>query len=146
MPFAGEAEVKQQKAREQPVWLSKSTVVQDEASDTVADKAPVAKASETSAKDDEVLSMLMKHEKKVFEEEQRPVTPPSVEDPLDDDVMEGMDDEAEEDDDRQGPRLRVGDVLYWLDEITDDLVARMTEEEKETYIRVGQEAYADMFA
>lgn len=53
-----------------------------------------------------------------------------------------MDSEDEEDD---SPTVCVLGRPYPIDEINDELIAQMTQQEKDTYIQVYQDHYRDMF-
>lgn len=137
----GEAEVKAEKAREQPKWLVESTVIPEEKGKAVEPESGSNKAVDVTVKDDEVLAMLMRHETKVYEDDKK-------RDVDSDDDMVEVDGVRMMENGESGevPRIWVAGVAYSLEEVTEDIVATMTEEEKEVYIRVGQEAYADMFS
>ncbi|XP_055334664.1 general transcription factor IIE subunit 1-like [Paramacrobiotus metropolitanus] len=131
----GEAESKGQKAKERPVWLTESTVFAEEKAATEID---VKDQPEAIMKDDEVMLTLMRHESRVYEEDKRP-------EPASEDEFEDVQDDPMEDGE-DAPRIKVGNVVYMLHDINDEIVARMTDEEKEAYIRTAQEAYADIYA
>ncbi|GAU87833.1 hypothetical protein RvY_00630 [Ramazzottius varieornatus] len=161
----GETEVVTVKAKEQPVWLTKSTVMDDDTghpSVSTGDGSHNAESSEDKAAAAEgFLSVLMKHEKEIFERQneaksaQRETVPsPPMKrtrtvDNLDEvqeetgeeDEFDEVEERADEGDDT--PKISVGHKLYSLDEITDELVAQMTEKEKQNYIRVGQQAFTE---
>ena len=50
-----------------------------------------------------------------------------------------------ESDDEDNLMVTVGDQKYALNEVTEELVARMTPEEKEAYIRLTQDLYASIY-
>ena len=53
--------------------------------------------------------------------------------------------EMDEDDDDDGPMVSIGGARVPIQEVTDEMVAKMTPQEKEEYIRIGQEMYQDMY-
>ncbi|CAG2188490.1 unnamed protein product [Mytilus edulis] len=52
--------------------------------------------------------------------------------------------EMEDDDDDEGPMVSIGGAKVSIHDVTDDMVAKMTPQEKEEYIRLGQEMYQDI--
>lgn len=57
--------------------------------------------------------------------------------------VEEMDDD--DDDDGDSPTVFVSGKPYPIDEINDELIAQMTQTEKENYIQVYQEHYSYMY-
>lgn len=57
--------------------------------------------------------------------------------------VEEMDDD--EDDDNDSPTVFVSGNPHPIDEINDELIAQMTQNEKENYIHVYQEHYSHMY-
>lgn len=53
--------------------------------------------------------------------------------------------EEMESDEEDNLMVTVGDQKYALNEVTEELVARMTPEEKEAYIRLTQDLYASIY-
>jgi hypothetical protein len=54
--------------------------------------------------------------------------------------------EMETDDDDDGvPMVTIGDQKVAINEVSEDMVEQMTPSEKEAYIKLGQEMYADMY-
>lgn len=56
-----------------------------------------------------------------------------------------MSDEEEEDIEEHQPMVTVGNQSFLLSDINDEIIARMTDEEKEEYIRLTQQVYAHMY-
>lgn len=61
------------------------------------------------------------------------------------DIDNDDDDDADDDDDVDVPTVYVSGKAYPLDEINDELIADMTQTEKESYIQVYQEHYSHMY-
>lgn len=49
------------------------------------------------------------------------------------------------DEEEEVTMVSIGDMRVPLHEVTDDMVANMTAEEKENYIRLGQELYSHLY-
>lgn len=147
--------------KEQPVWMRESTV--DKKSNSGFDKLDTFFQPSTSKADiiadkiessDDIMRTLLVHEKKSVaatpaasalagsdkgsssdsdEEMAKPSTSSMVEE------MDSGDEEEEV------TMVSIGDMRVPLHEVTDDMVANMTAEEKENYIRLGQELYSHLY-
>lgn len=51
----------------------------------------------------------------------------------------------ESEDDEEVAMVSIGNLRVPLDEVTEELVAKMTPAEKEAYIMIGQQAYSSMY-
>ena len=56
-----------------------------------------------------------------------------------------MSDEEEDDTEIQQPMVTVGHQSIPLSEVNDQIIAQMSESEKEAYIRLTQQVYAHMY-
>lgn len=147
--------------KEQPVWMRESTV--DKKSNVSLDKVDSFFQPSTSKADvnadkiessDDIMRTLLVHEKKsvsvmpsanVLAGSDKGSSSDSDEEmikPSTSTVVEEMDSGDEEEEDTM---VSIGDMRVPLHEVTDDMVAKMTSEEKENYIRLGQELYSHMY-
>lgn len=55
------------------------------------------------------------------------------------------DDDDDDEDDADAPTVYVSGKAYPLDQIDDELIASMSQNEKETYIQIYQEHYSHMY-
>lgn len=134
--------------KERPVWMMESTVITEEAEPEEAADAEAAGGEERGR--DDIMSVLLQHETR---ETKRPVIP--GQDSSDDsepevvaqiaakpaeasDVEEFMD----SDDDEASPTVQVGSERIAISDVTDDVIGRMTADEKEAYILAYQDYYA----
>ncbi|XP_062584102.1 general transcription factor IIE subunit 1-like [Saccostrea cucullata] len=155
--MGGEGETKKSEAvKEVPIWMSQSTVEggQDESRSSFINeesKPAHLEAANRSAVNSEIETLLYIHEKKGgapggslpgqrndssssdSEEETPKISAPSH------NTVEEM--ESEEED----TMVTVAGRKVPLHEVTDEMVAKMTPEEKEDYIRLGQELYQNMY-
>ncbi|XP_037080384.1 general transcription factor IIE subunit 1-like [Pollicipes pollicipes] len=135
--------------KERPVWMMESTVITEDADADGAAASDAADAGEERGRDD-IMSVLLQHEKR---ESKRPVIPgqESSDDsepeiighttskPIDvSDDLEFMD----SDDDEATPTVQVGTERIPIADVGDDVIARMTADEKEAYILAYQEYYS----
>ncbi|CAH2107425.1 unnamed protein product [Euphydryas editha] len=154
--------------KERPVWMVESTIVTNEQSDSVhssdmaLEKAASNAASAKTAgkeKNDDIMSVLLAHEKqntgntainamKGTEQDSSDSSDNESKDPykLKDELaavaeMESDDSESED----NAPTVMVNGKPVPLTSIDDDVIARMTPSEKETYIQVYQEYYSHMY-
>ncbi|XP_014678032.1 PREDICTED: general transcription factor IIE subunit 1-like [Priapulus caudatus] len=147
--------------KEQPIWMAASTVqgvstiesessMQFPAPESFAGPSAVLEGAPAAAVDenDDIMRALLAHEKKSAaadfpgsgnesdtseEEDSKPQTSA--------DAVADFD----SDEDEEAVMVSIGNMRIPLDEVTEELVARMTAAEKETYIRIGQEAYSSMY-
>lgn len=147
---------KQEAAKEVPVWMSQSTVEggqEDSRSSYVnEDSRPThMEAANRTAVSNEIETLLIIHEKKGgaptgpipgqrnessssdSEDETPKYSAPSQ------NTVEEMESEEEE------TMVSVAGKMVPLNEVTDEMVSKMSPEEKEEYIRLGQELYQNMY-
>lgn len=153
--------------KERPVWMRESTVmsssdpVADRIDSGVSDIAAVAAAAERSsasnsaksgAASEDIMSVLLAHE--------RPTEPPQnamsisasaalgIKTEIDANVKDIKSEpdtmDSDEDDDME-PTVSVGGRVVPLSEVNDDLVAQMTQSEKDAYIQLFQDHYSHVY-
>ena len=151
--------------KERPVWMVESTVMSssDPAADRtdsgLPDMAAVAAAAERSSSGnsaktnsgpggEDIMSVLLAHE--------TPAEPPHSTTPISAlDIKTEMDtdikdvktepDIMDSDDDDTEPTVYVGGRIVPLSEVNDDLVAQMTQREKDIYIQLFQDHYSHVY-
>ncbi|XP_064628949.1 general transcription factor IIE subunit 1-like [Lineus longissimus] len=152
--------------KEQPIWMKESTV--EGAISEPLKTAPQVKAgpSEASSRrdEDEITRILLVHEKKSAPQATRIHVPTGERDSdeggsstseSEDEIAaaikttvkaEAAVEVMESDDDDDGvPMVSIGDTKVPINEVSEEMVAKMTLSEKEAYIKLGQEMYADMY-
>ncbi|XP_047527306.1 general transcription factor IIE subunit 1 [Vanessa atalanta] len=153
--------------KERPVWMVESTIVTNDQSDSVhSTDAALEKAASNAAntktagkeKNDDIMSVLLAHEKQntgnaatnplKTEQDSSDSSDNESKDPykLKDELaavaeMESDDSESED----NAPTVMVNGKPVPITSIDDDVIARMTPSEKETYIQVYQEYYSHMY-
>ncbi|XP_074011006.1 general transcription factor IIE subunit 1-like [Numenius arquata] len=152
--------------KEQPIWMSESTV---EGATTVTSDSVGVKASEETEEsvketvtDNEIIKTLLIHESKSSSStDQAPVTKSDLP-ALGSDSSESEEDPKrsrgagakaggsssdQEEQETQGPMLMVAGQLRSYGEVSEnpELVSLMTNEEREAYIKVGQEMFQSVF-
>ncbi|NXT76948.1 T2EA factor, partial [Zapornia atra] len=148
--------------REQPIWMTQSTV---EAATTATNSVGVNVSEETvkgTVTDNEIIKTLLTHEPKLSSStDQAPVVesklPQSGNDTSEhEDVkhpkrermkVAGTNFEQEEEQEAQGPVLMVAGQPHSYGEVSEnpELVSLMTSEEREAYIKIGQEVFQSVF-
>ncbi|XP_065172259.1 general transcription factor IIE subunit 1 [Atheta coriaria] len=146
--------------KEQPIWMSESTVITNAEADAARSIGGEGSSEETetsNAKSDDIMSVLLAHEKKAnssntsnalkglgnrddsdsSDEEMTEVKTGDMEE-----EVETMD--SEEEDDSNVPHVKVGSQTYAVTEINDAIIAQMTQSEKEIYVQVFQDYYSHM--
>ncbi|KAK3593203.1 hypothetical protein CHS0354_002730 [Potamilus streckersoni] len=144
--------------KERPVWMVQSTVdgvTSMENKDMVDLIEAGASRPDTSQKTDlnEIETLLILHEKKNAGAISMPAIPGEESSSSDSDAestikpsVSGADvEEMESEDDRDSPMVTVGGRKIALQDITPEMVNKMTPEEREEYIKLSQELYADMY-
>ncbi|KAI0243038.1 General transcription factor IIE subunit 1 [Lamellibrachia satsuma] len=166
-------ETKQKPPKERPVWLTESTLEAAAASATVLQQTdtfaapktttqPIPQPAMKSVENDDIMKALLAHEKTATTSHVPmgvTVAPPSDEDSStsesDDETMVtnkpavtviGGAVEEMESEEEAVPMVTVGGEHVPYDEVTEEMVGRMTSAEKEEYIRLGQQMYEDMFS
>ncbi|CAH2236979.1 general transcription factor IIE subunit 1 [Pararge aegeria] len=154
--------------KERPVWMVESTIVTNDQGDSVhSTDAALEKAASNAAntkttgkeKNDDIMSVLLAHEKqntgntavntlKGAEPDSSDSSDNESKDPykLKDELaavaeMESEDSEVED----NAPTVLVNGKPVSLTSVDDDVIARMSPTEKETYIQVYQEYYSHMY-
>ncbi|XP_041976665.1 general transcription factor IIE subunit 1 [Aricia agestis] len=153
--------------KERPVWMMESTVVNEQSDSVHSTDAALEKAANnaTSAKttgkdkNDDIMSVLLAHEKqnpgnntaaalKGIEKDSSDSSDDESKDPykLKDEMaaVAEMESEDSESDDN-APTVLVNGKPVPITSVDDDVIARMTPAEKETYIQVYQEYYSHMY-
>ncbi|KAM9295203.1 general transcription factor IIE subunit 1-like [Morus bassanus] len=151
--------------KEQPIWMSQSTV--EGATTTTSNNRVGVKASEESVKetvtDNEIIKTLLIHESKSLPSTDQASAVKSKLPGSGSDTSESEEDaqhsrtgkktaggnleEEEEEQETQGPILMVAGQPHSYGEVSEnpELVSLMTNEEREAYIRVGQEMFQSVF-
>ncbi|XP_064005119.1 general transcription factor IIE subunit 1-like [Pogoniulus pusillus] len=154
---------KEKATKEQPVWMSQSTI---EGATTASNSSIGVKASEESVKEtltgNEIIKTLLMHEFKSSSSstDQAPVVKSKVPEPDSDSESEeeakhsragmktaGSNCDQEKEQEMLSPILMVGGQPHSYGEVCEnpDLVSLMTNEEREAYIKVGQEMFQSVF-
>ncbi|XP_048484826.1 general transcription factor IIE subunit 1 isoform X2 [Plutella xylostella] len=154
--------------KERPVWMVESTIVGAEQGDSVhSSDAALEKAASNASnakgsgkeKNDDIMSVLLAHEKqntgnptsnavKGIEPESSDSSGDESKDPfkLKDELAAVAEMESEDSDsDTNVPNVMVNGKPLPLTDVDDDVIAKMTPTEKETYIQVYQEYYSHMY-
>nr|CAI5825504.1 unnamed protein product [Callosobruchus analis] len=155
--------------KEQPIWMTESTVVTTDIGaeggkeegllDAVAADADAAGGGQSS-KNDDIMSVLLAHEKRPAggaggaaaasavralagaDSDSSNSEPDEMRTAADAGEVEIM--ESEEEDDDAVPTVAVGGRSYPITDINDTIIAEMTQAEKEIYVQVFQEYYSHM--
>ncbi|CAG9560379.1 unnamed protein product [Danaus chrysippus] len=148
--------------KERPVWMVESTITTGEQSESSLVSGEVERSTgkqPAKEKGDDIMSVLLAHEKqntgnvaanaiKGADPESSDSSDNESKDPykLKDEIaaVAEMDSEDSESDDN-APTVLVNGKPVALTSIDDDVIARMTPTEKETYIQVYQEYYSHMY-
>ncbi|XP_029658410.1 general transcription factor IIE subunit 1 [Octopus sinensis] len=147
-------------AKEQPVWMKESTIEKPTAvigkPAEVMHKPSTSKAESMECSDD-IMRTLLVHEKKsvasaaamaIFPSSDHGSSSDSDEETVQPSTsvtgVEEMD-SGEEEEEEEVPMVCIGDMRVPLHEVTDNMVTQMTAEEKENYIRLGQELYQHLY-
>lgn len=145
--------------KEQPVWMTESTVLNNDpqldsnrqATDAILEAA--AEASSNTGRSDDIMSVLLAHEKKATNTTVNAIRSlPNESDSSSDEMTEVKTDEiehvdtmdSEEEDDSSVPTVTVGNRSYSITDINDSIIAEMTQAEKEVYVQVFQDYYSHM--
>ncbi|CAH1994482.1 unnamed protein product [Acanthoscelides obtectus] len=155
--------------KEQPIWMTESTVVTtDGGADGVKEEGLLDAAASAdadgggglSSKNDDIMSVLLAHEKRPAggaggavaanairglagaDSDSSNSEPDEMRTAVDAGEVELMESEDEEDD--AVPTVAVGGKTYPITDINDTIIAEMTQAEKEIYVQVFQEYYSHM--
>lgn len=140
--------------KEAPIWMTESTVITNAAqgdSKTIADQNETV--TSPSAKNDDIMSVLLAHEKRPSNQTSSAVKGlgTNESDSDSDDSTEdkpGLEDvetmESEDEDDSTVPQVNVGNKTYLITAINDGIISEMTQAEKEIYVQVFQDYYSHM--
>uniref|UniRef100_T1J924 General transcription factor IIE subunit 1 n=1 Tax=Strigamia maritima TaxID=126957 RepID=T1J924_STRMM len=125
-----------QPKKERPIWMVESTVIdaaKPEASAWPKEEAVTATVPQTSEQDN-IMQVLLVHEKK--NAASGAFIPKASTN-----QVEIMDD----DDDDEDTMITIGNLKVPLNAVTNELINKMTPAEKDNYIKLSQEAYANMY-
>ncbi|GBL98754.1 General transcription factor IIE subunit 1 [Araneus ventricosus] len=150
-----------QEKKEQPIWMVESTVKKEpkETSNFAwgKEKLPTATPEITTSisKQDDIMEALLAHERKSGSEGKLVIPGHNSNEESSSESEENsrsaqqsfMEPEVAEmeSDEDDAVMVKVGDRKYALNEVTEQLVSKMTPEEKEAYIRLTQELYARIY-
>uniref|UniRef100_A0A1E1XBY6 General transcription factor IIE subunit 1 n=1 Tax=Amblyomma aureolatum TaxID=187763 RepID=A0A1E1XBY6_9ACAR len=132
--------------RETPVWLARSTVLDTAAAPAVSEEVAPVIPETGSRPHSAIMETLLAHEK-------QPVAQPPK-DSSDSEDGQGapepvrdvtQSDEEDDDDEEEETQVMVEGKPVPLQDVTEEMVARMTSTEKEDYIRLRQELYSMMY-
>ncbi|XP_064473309.1 general transcription factor IIE subunit 1-like [Ornithodoros turicata] len=142
--------VPQAEKKETPVWLAKSTVLQQEAPVTMKEELPSVDTKTSTEPHSDILEALLAHEKREApkvpgesSDSEESVVEATPEAAAPDGVTEGIMESGDSDD--EGSWVQVAGRKVAVHEVTEELVAQMTPAEKEDYIRLRQELYSMMY-
>ncbi|CAG9858710.1 unnamed protein product [Phyllotreta striolata] len=153
----GEENVSTVSRKEQPIWMTESTIItnfdsQDanKVTDSSIDTNDVPGGG--SAKNDDIMSVLLAHEKKQSNTAANALKALNNESESSSDELNEVNEDAdnieaiesEDDDNDDVPTVAVGNKTYPITEINDAIVAEMTQSEKEIYVQVFQDYYSHM--
>ncbi|TRY79901.1 hypothetical protein TCAL_10048 [Tigriopus californicus] len=166
--FGDNAQDNREAAKEVPIWITESTVNRDEDTRTsllgnVLDddsnsNLPGVSSNPGVSEDqsDEITSLLLRHEKR--NAQPAFVPPGSDSDKSDESDFEDVskleqaanpnNEEVEmmsDEDDGELPTVRIGNDEVTVTDVTEELIAKMTAEEKERYTQVFQDFYSHMY-
>ncbi|KAF6205324.1 hypothetical protein GE061_019494 [Apolygus lucorum] len=160
----GEAEIttSANNKKEQPIWMTESTVITSNDPQTDALVGASAEAEKTATttnpnkNNDDIMSVLLAHEKKGDVSSSAAAVKaalPDASDSSDDEQSKEEDspppsfvgEMADSDDDEMLPVVNVGNRSVPITEVDDKLIAEMTPQEKEAYIQIYQEHYSHMY-
>lgn len=146
----------QNRRKEQPIWMTESTVLNDSHLDSAKATELISDApAETgnSGRSDDIMSVLLAHEKRATNHTASAVRNlPNDSDSSSDEMADVKNDEvdqvetmdSEEEDDASVPTVNVGNKTYSITEINDQIISEMTQAEKEVYVQVFQDYYSHM--
>ncbi|XP_072375399.1 general transcription factor IIE subunit 1 [Diabrotica undecimpunctata] len=144
--------------KEQPIWMTESTVItnmdsqeSNKVSDSLGDITE-ATAGGTNAKNDDIMSVLLAHEKRPTNTTVNAVKGLNNESESSSDEMNDVHDEmqdvetmdSDDEDNDDVPTVTVGNKTYPITEINDTIIAEMSQSEKEIYVQVFQDYYSHM--
>lgn len=141
--------------KEAPIWMTESTVItnvaQEESKSNDADQ--IDETSSQAAKNDDIMSVLLAHEKRpsnVTSSAVKGLTNNESDSDSEDlnEVKTNMDDvetmDSDDEDDSSVPTVNVGTKTYMITDINDSIISEMTQSEKEIYVQVFQDYYSHM--
>lgn len=138
--------------KEAPIWMIESTVITKDPeleSGKISDS--VTDSNEPSGKTDDIMSVLLAHEKRPSNTAANALKSLNNEsDSSSDEMNEVKEDTVEmensesDEDDGNVPTVTVGNRVYNITDINDTIIAEMTQAEKEIYVQVFQDYYSHM--
>lgn len=154
-----EEKVEKEAPKDQPVWMTQSTV--DGVSEVNNTNAtPAASKRQTSGRSDmtnEIETLLLVHEKKSSAAPISGILPDPEESESSDSEAEtskpskqtsasaAVEEMESEEEEEEVVMATVGGVKVPLNDVTEEMVARMSLDERAEYIRLGQEMYSNMY-
>lgn len=145
------------KRKETPIWMTESTVLSGDSAETRPVESAVDTITDSTAntgKSDDIMSVLLAHEKRANNTANAVKSLPNDSDSSEDEMaevkneeagqMEAAESEEEEEEDGSVPTVMVGNKSYSVTEINDEVIAEMTQAEKEVYVQVFQDYYSHM--
>ncbi|XP_018325740.1 general transcription factor IIE subunit 1 [Agrilus planipennis] len=142
--------------KEAPIWMMESTVMSNtdsqvdiKAAESIIEAAENANSGKAA---DDIMSVLLAHEKKTSTSAANNLKSLHGDsDSSEDEMTEVKDDvgevetmDSEEEEDSNVPSVIVGSKTYNITDINDEIIAEMTQSEKEIYVQVFQEYYSHM--
>lgn len=139
--------------KEQPIWMTQSTIINTDSSDLTAQESIINNESTANTKNEDIMSVLLAHEKRPTSSAVNSIKPPAHEDSDSSETdMNEVKDQAEDvemmdsddEDDGNVPTVTVGNKTYNITDINDSIIAEMSQSEKEIYVQVFQDFYSHM--
>ncbi|XP_022914320.1 general transcription factor IIE subunit 1 [Onthophagus taurus] len=140
--------------KEAPIWMMESTVLtnadqsQNKDLDNIVDTTT---ETVSSGKGDDIMSVLLAHEKRATSNvaakglsNESDSSDEEMADVADAGMPEVETMDSEEEDDSNIPTVMVGNKTYTITDINDEIIAEMTQAEKEVYVQVFQDYYSHM--
>lgn len=139
--------------KEAPIWMMESTVLTNDAQgDSKLLDAELPLDAVSSGKGDDIMSVLLAHEKKASNTATHALNNMQQDSDSSSDEMAEVKEEvsevelmdSDEDEDVNVPTVVVGNRTYTVTDINDEIIAEMTQAEKEVYVQVFQDYYSHM--
>lgn len=140
--------------KEAPIWMMESTVItNDSQNESNKTDLIMETTTETSGgKGDDIMSVLLAHEKKASINAANALNLPGDSDSSSDEMTDVKTDEvgeietmdSDEEEDANVPTVTVGNRTYNITDINDEIIAEMNQSEKEIYVQVFQDYYSHM--
>lgn len=139
--------------KEAPIWMLESTVLTNNSQPDIKqiDTSDTPAETNTIGKSDDIMSVLLAHEKKVTNAATHALNNMQQDSDSSSDEMAEVKDEgdsevelmdSDDDEDVNVPTVTVGNRTYNITDINDAIIAEMTQAEKEVYVQVFQDYYS----